>query len=81
VAEHKFNREHNIMLCETKILSKPQYMDCIIRELLEIEQHPCNMDGDDGLILSRSQKPHILFLRKQKKPSHDDTTVELGATN
>jgi hypothetical protein len=55
VAEHSINLGHHIQLQNTIILStKPRYKDRIIREAIEIELHPNNMNRDDGYCLSKS---------------------------
>jgi hypothetical protein len=54
VAEHSINLGHRIQLQNTTILStKPRYMDCIIKEAIEIELHPNNMRREDGFCLSK----------------------------
>jgi hypothetical protein len=45
VAEHSISRGHRIQLQDTKILStKSRYMDRLIKEVIQIELHPNNMN-------------------------------------
>jgi hypothetical protein len=61
---HSINLWHCIQLSHTAIPStKPRYMDCIIREVTEIELHSNSRNREDGFCLSKSWEPLICSLK------------------
>jgi hypothetical protein len=73
VAEHSVNQGHRIQFHNSSTLTtKTRYMDRIVREAIEIQLHPCNINRESGFCLSKSWKPLIGSL---KLPGHDTRTT------
>jgi hypothetical protein len=74
VAEHRIHQGHRIQFHDASILAtKTRYMDRIVREAIEIELHPYNINRDGGLCLIKSWKPLISSI---KLLGHDPRTLD-----
>ena len=70
VAEHRVNHNHLIKFQDTRILCiVPGCMEWLLREVVELELYPNNMNREDGLTLGRSCKPLLCLLRKSRWPT------------
>jgi hypothetical protein len=67
VAEYIINHDHMIRFHEMQIpANKSGYMDRFIREAVELDLHPNNINREDGLLLSKIWKPVIQRLRRNR---------------
>jgi hypothetical protein len=65
MTEHRISLGHGKQLQDISILS---YMDCMIREAIETDLHPNNMNREDGLFLSQSWKSYTHYLKGHRNP-------------
>jgi hypothetical protein len=73
VAEHSIDQGHCIQFHNSYILAtKTRYIDRIVREAIEIELHPYNINREGGFCLRTSWKPLIGSL---KLSGHDPRTL------
>jgi hypothetical protein len=73
IAEHSIDQGHRIQSHDASILAtKTRYIDCVVREAIEIELHPYNINREGGFCLSKSWKPLIGSL---KFSGHDPRTL------
>jgi hypothetical protein len=74
VAQHSIEQVHRIQFHNSSILAtKARYMAHIVREAIETELHPYNINREGGFCLSKSSKPLIGF----QKNFRDMTQVHL----
>jgi hypothetical protein len=64
LAEHSIDQGHRIQFHDASILAtKTRYMDRIVREAIEIDLHPHNINRGGGFCLSKIWKPLIGSLK------------------
>ena len=67
IAEHSQDTNHHICMEDAKVISiEDHYNKRRIREAIEIEKHPQNLNRDNGLDLFNSWKPLIQTLRNNE---------------
>jgi hypothetical protein len=67
------DQKHRLQIHDASILTtKTIYMDRIVREVIEIELHPYNINREGGFCVSKSWKPVIGSL---KLSGHDPRTL------
>ena len=67
IADHAITEGHTILFDDTEVLARTKgYYNLARREAIEIEQHPNNMNKDNGLGISRIWNP--VLKNKQSQP-------------
>jgi len=67
MAEHSINLGHCIQFPDISILAKKSgYLECLIKEMTDRELHSDNLNREEGFSLSRSWRPLIQVLKKEK---------------
>jgi hypothetical protein len=67
VVELRFETEHTITFSSTSIMGNPtRYMDCVIKEVIEITLHPRNFKKASGFTLSWSSYPVTNMLKQYR---------------
>jgi hypothetical protein len=67
VVKHNFNRGHRIDFSSTSVLDKTTgYMDCLMKEAIEIRLNTGNFNRDNGFMLSQAWYPVMNMLSYQK---------------
>jgi hypothetical protein len=65
--EHNFNTGHRIDFSSTSVLDKMTgYMDCLVKEAIEIRLNTGNFNREGGFMLSQAWYPVINMLSNQK---------------
>jgi len=65
VAKHSINLGNFIQFQDTSILAKKsQHLECINKEMKEIDLHPDNMNREEDFSLSKSWKPLLQALEE-----------------
>jgi hypothetical protein len=68
VAERSFVVGHDILLNNTNpLIKKSRRRDRHIREAIEFELHPINMNREEGFSLGRPWKPSIYSLKNKRR--------------
>jgi hypothetical protein len=62
-AQHSIDQGHRIQFHNSSILAT-RYMDRIVREAIDIELNPYNINREGGFCLSKSWKPLIGSLKR-----------------
>jgi hypothetical protein len=78
IAEHSINYDHTIKFQEIQILAnKSGCMDRLIIEVTELDLHPNNINREDGLLLSKTWKPVIQQLRRNRTHNQAQLMLKL----
>jgi beta-xylosidase len=82
VAEHNIKLGHRIQLQNTRILAKKlRQMDQVIREMIEIELHPDNMNREDDFSLNWAWKPLIHDPKEWRQSLTKESPHPVGLEN